>query len=227
MSNSPTITVEATGVASALPDIARINLFTFAEDPAPGDALTSCSLLTERVLGALRDAGVSPSDLETTSIDLNVQYKREPDDTEQSYRASSGLVATVRPPREAGRVISAAVEAAGTGVGINGVGFDVDDKAPLVSLARRDAVAEVMTAARELANAAGVALGPLVELSEGRPLHPFAPAGRPFAAAARRLSGGPPPVEIGELSVTVTVSAVFEVTPETAGCSIRPRRRQT
>jgi uncharacterized protein YggE len=84
-------------------------------------------------------------------------------------------------------------------------------------LARRDAVAEAMTAARELAEAAGVALGPLVELSEGRPLNPFGPPGRPFRAAARRSSGGPPPVEIGELSVTVTVSAVFEVTPETAG----------
>jgi len=214
MGNPPTITVEATGVASRPPDIARVNLFTFAEDPAPGDALTSCSHLTERVLAALRDAGVAPSDLETTSIDLNVHHKREPEDGVQLYRASSGLVATVRPPGEAGRVISVAVEAAGTGVGINGVSFDVDDKSPLVSLARRDAVANALSAARELANAAGVALGPLVELSEGRSPRPFAPAGVPIRAAARALSGGPPPVEIGELSATVTVSAVFEVTPE-------------
>ena len=36
MSNPATITVEATATAAAPPDIARIRLFTFAEDPAPG-----------------------------------------------------------------------------------------------------------------------------------------------------------------------------------------------
>ena len=219
MSNPPTISVEATGVASAPADVARINLVTFAADPAPGDAVTSFSLLTERVIGALRDAGVAPSDLATTSIDLNMAYDREPDDGLHMYRASSGLVATVRPPGQAGRVISAAVDAAGTGVGINGVSFDVDDKSPLVSLARRDAVESALSAARELANAAGMALGPLVELSEGGAPHPFAPRGGPvvFAAAHRKMSRGGPPVEIGDLSVTVTVSAVFEVTPEASG----------
>jgi hypothetical protein len=37
------------------------------------------------------------------------------------------------------------------------------------------------------------------------------------AAAGRTLGGGPPPVELGELSVTVTVSAVFEVTAAASG----------
>lgn len=220
MSNPATITVEATGIASAPPDIARVSLFTFAEDPAPGDALTSCSLLTERVLGALRDAGVAPSDLETTSIDLNVRHHREPEEAVPLYRSSSGLVATVRPPGDAGRIISVAVEAAGTGVGINDVAFDIDDRSPLTSLARRDAVANALTAARELADAAGVTLGRLVELGEGRGLRPpYLPSGLPMRAAAAggTLGGGPPPVELGELSVTVTVSAVFEVTAAVSG----------
>jgi uncharacterized protein YggE len=196
MSNPATITVEATGIASAPPDIARVSLFTFAEDPAPGDALTSCSLLTERVLGALRDAGVAPSDLETTSIDLNVRHHREPEEAVPLYRSSR------------------------TGVGINDVAFDIDDRSPLTSLARRDAVANALTAARELADAAGVTLGRLVELGEGRGLRPpYLPSGLPMraAAAGRTLGGGPPPVELGELSVTVTVSAVFEVTAALSG----------
>jgi hypothetical protein len=220
MSNPATITVEATGTASGPPDIARVSLFTFAEDPAPGDALTSCSLLTERVLGALRDAGLASSDLETTSIDLHVQHHREPEEAAPLYRSSSGLVATVRPPGDAGRVISIAVDAAGTGVGLNNVAFDIDDKAPLVSLARRNAVANALAAAHELAESAGVALGRLLELGEGRGLRPpYLPSGLPMraAAAGRALGGGPPPVELGELSVTVTVVAVFEVTSPVPG----------
>ena len=212
MGDQPTIRVEAIGTASAPPDIARVSLFTFAEDPAPGDALTSCSLLAERVLAALREAGVAPSDLETTSIELAQQYRRPNEEAVKDYRASSNLAVTVRPPSEVGRIIAAAVEAAGTGVGIHNVGFDVDDRAPLTSLARRDAVAKALTAAGELADAAGVELGRLVELVEGQGGRP--PGGRSIrmAAAARPL-GLPmqPPVELGELSVSVCVWAVFEV----------------
>ena len=100
MDDQPTITVEANGTASAAPDVARVRLSTFAEDPAPGDALTSCSLLTARVLGALREAGVSDSDLQTTSIDLNQHRIREterrdlPGD-ERPHRDRSGP-----PPRQ-------------------------------------------------------------------------------------------------------------------------------
>jgi len=212
MTDQPTITVDATGTASAPPDVARVRLFTFAEDPAPGDALTSCSLLTERVLTALRDAGVAASDMQTTSIELDVQHRRDADEMVQNFRASSSFVVTVRPPEDAGRIVATAVEAAGSGVGINGVSFDIDDRTALTSLARRDAVAGAVRAATELADAAEVVLGALVGLVEGggwRPLQPR-PAVRMAAAAAAM-----PPVEIGELGVSVSVSAVFEVGPRT------------
>jgi hypothetical protein len=213
MSNPATITVEATATAAAPPDIARIRLFTFAEDPAPGDALTSCGLLTERVLAALRAAGVAPADLETTSIDLNEHQRRDGESTVHGYRASASLSARVRPPQEAGRIVAAAVDAAGTGVGINNVSFDIDDRAPLVSLARREAVGLAVGAAKELAEAANLVLGALVELVEGQRERPRFGLGHFKAAARMAQTVAAPPVELGELSVAVTVSAVFEVAP--------------
>ncbi|MGA2529370.1 MAG: SIMPL domain-containing protein [Acidimicrobiales bacterium] len=213
MVKKATITVQATGSASAPPDNARIRLFVFAEDPAPGDALTSCSLLAERVLAGLRDDGVAPSDLETISIDLNEQHRRDGEASVSTYRASSSLLATVRPPKDAGRIIAAAVDAAGTGVGINNVSFDIDDRAPLLSAARRDAVVQAFSAAHELAETAGLVLGPLVDLAEGNWPRQF---GGDHFKRARPLSGAQivqsaPPLELGELSVAVTVTAVFEV----------------
>ncbi len=214
MTDQPTITVDATGTASAPPDVARVRLFTFAEDPAAGDALTSCSLLTDRVLTAIRDAGVAASDTQTTSIDLNFQHRRDADETVQSYRASSSFVVTVRPPEDAGRIVAAAVGAAGSGVGINGVSFDIDDRTALTSRARRDAVAGAVRAAAELADAAEVVLGPLVGLVEGGGWRPFQPRGAVRMAA---VAASAPPVEIGELGVSVSVSAVFEVVPRPSG----------
>jgi len=208
MSDKPTIRVEATGTASAAPDIARIRLFTFAEDPAPGDALTSCSLLTDRVLAALRDAGIASSDLETTSIDLNQQHRREAEASVQNYRASSSLVATVRPPADAGRIIAAAVDAAGTGVGINDVSFDIDDRAPLTSLARRDAVARAVSAAHELADAAGLVLAPFSSSSKVWGCnHTSGAAGSCLVPRQRKAHAADRGA--GELSMAVTVSAVF------------------
>jgi hypothetical protein len=200
-------TIEATGIASAPPDVARVRLVVFAEDPAPGTALTSCSLVTERVLSALRQAGVASSDLETASIDLSQQHRRDEQDT-FSYLASNSLVATVRPPEDTGRVVAAAVDAAGTGITVHNVNFDIGDRTSVTAQARRDAVAKAISAARELADAAGVVLGPLLELAEGVRHRPQ-PVGPRFMAAARTVQS--PPVELGELGVAVTVTAVFGV----------------
>jgi uncharacterized protein YggE len=212
MSNPSTITVEATGTAMAPPDVARIRLSTFAEDPAPGEALTMCSLLSERVLAALREAGVLPDDLESTSIELNEHYRHDTEPPVRLYRASAGLSATVRPPKQAGRVMAAAVDAAGTGVAINNVSFDIDDRAPLFSLARRQAVELAIGAAAELAEAAGMVLGALVELVEADRGRPRPERGQ-FKAARRAQAAGAPPVELGELSVAVSVAVSFEVAP--------------
>lgn len=211
MSERATITVAASGTASAPPDNTRIRLVSFADDPAPGDALTSCSLLTERVLSALREAGIAPADLETTSIDLNQRHVGGQEEM-VTYRASNSLVVTVRPPEAAGRVIASAVDAAGTGIVVNNVNFDIEDRASLASLARREAVARAFGAARELAEAAGVALGPLVELAEV--LGQWPPSrSQHLRRAAAMVPLSSPPVELGDLSVVVTVTAVFEVGP--------------
>lgn len=203
----PRITVEATGLASAPPDVARVNLVTFTTDPSPADALTGCTLLTERVLAAVRAAGVAEGDIETTAISLNQWWQEPKDRSGPAYRAESQLLVTVRPPGEAGRVVAAAVEAAGDGVGVNGVNFDLDDRLPLVARARRVAVERALEAAAELADAAGLSLGRLVELSEGGP--PLAHrAGRFLAVAASA-----PPIQPGDRTVSVVVTAVFEAAP--------------
>lgn len=213
MSEPPTIRVEATGTASARPDLVRVTLFTFAEDFEPAVALTAASRLCEVVLSALRGAGVADTDLVTTAIDLGEQHRPREGESGRAYRASTTIVVTVREPEAVGRTVAAAVGAAGTGVGVANVAFDVDDRAPLVSLARRRAVADALAAAGELADAAGLRLGRVLQLAEGgsgvRPLY-----GRPVRMAlARTASGGPtpPPVELGELSVSVGVTAEFEV----------------
>lgn len=69
---------------------------------------------------------------------------------------------TVRPPEGLGRVIATALDVAGTGIAVHNVSFDIDDRTSLTSLARRDAVTRDLNASRELAEAAGLVLGPLL-----------------------------------------------------------------
>jgi uncharacterized protein YggE len=90
-----------------------------------------------------------------------------------------------------------------------------------VSLARRDAVVQAIRAAGELAAAAGVHLGALLELAEGTGQRPLPPGMSFRRGLARPLAGAmpaaPPPVELGELTVAVAVAALFEVAGAVAG----------
>ena len=119
---------------------------------------------------------------------------------------------TVRPPEGLGRVIATALDVAGTGIAVHNVSFDIDDRGPVTSLARHDAVDRAMNAARELADSAGLVLGPLVKLVEGGGLQlRFGPG--PLMMRRGRIAQtlSAPPLELGELSVAVTVAVVFEV----------------
>jgi uncharacterized protein YggE len=77
---------------------------------------------------------------------------------------------------------------------------------PLAERARRAAVTDAVAKARTIAEAAGVVLGPILSIQEGR--SGFVPPGpRVFAATAE----GPPPVAAGEQTVTVSVTVTYTI----------------
>ena len=121
------------------------------------------------------------------------------------FVASNRVVVRVRDLGALGAILDGVMEDGANDFG--GLSFGLQEPEPLEAEARAEAVADAIEKARQLAQAAGVTLGPVQSIDEQsgglRPVMQM----REMAMAD---SGGVP-VAGGEVSVSVTVSMEFEI----------------
>ncbi|HEY4264939.1 MAG TPA: SIMPL domain-containing protein, partial [Micropepsaceae bacterium] len=132
-----------------------------------------------------------------------------PDAPEQrniiGYQVSNQVSVTLDDLSKLGAALDALVKSGANQLG--GVSFAIANPKPLADRARALAVAEAMAKAKTLAAAAGVTLGPLLSIQEGTSFRPT-PL---FEARAAVAAPAPPPVAIGEQSVTVNVTMTYAI----------------
>ena len=88
---------------------------------------------------------------------------------------------------------------------MNGLKFAIKKPAPLLALARADAVGDAKLRAQQYAAAAGLTLGPIQSLSEGG-AEPPRPMYSMMAMAAPAT-----PIAAGEESVNASVTIIWEI----------------
>jgi uncharacterized protein YggE len=204
-----TIMATATGRVAVRPDTAQVQLGAETRAPSLADATADVARRMTAVLERLRALGVAERDVTTVTyaIDPLVAPRRADEEPTRilGYRVANVVQARIRQLDAVGRVLDAAV-AAGANV-LRGPTFTVADPAAVEAQARALAVQNAAAKARQLAEAAGVALGELQLLTEGEPhVIPRFVEGR--AAAAPMAPG---PVEPGQLEITVTVTAHYRI----------------
>ena len=206
----PQIAVRGVGRVRRTPDVADLVLVIEAQRPTATEARDVAAGTADRVLDALRDAGIAPPDLRTAGID--VQPAWEHDDRGRARRVGFTVVhrlaARVRDLDAVGRTLDAALDRGATGV--EGVALGIADPTDAETDARRLAVADARQRAETIAAAAGVRLGALLTLSEGVSLAPPGPHGgreMRFAMAADAST----PVEAGSLEVSVAIEGIWEL----------------
>jgi uncharacterized protein YggE len=87
------------------------------------------------------------------------------------------------------------------------VSFTNEDPAPTIEAARKKAVADAIAKAGTLAQAAGVGLGRVLEITDQN----VAPAPMPIRAKAFDAAGAAVPVQAGENSYRIQVTVTFEL----------------
>lgn len=209
------IAVTGEGKMTAAPDMAILNLTVLREAKTAREAMTANNEAMAKVLEAMKAAGVEDRDLQTGSINIQLRYIY-PDDknglTEPSianYSVSNSLVVRVRDLSKLGTVLDESVT---LGVNQGGdVSFTNDDPAETINEARKRAVADAISKAKTLAEAAGVELGRVLEINEqSRPVMPM-PIARQFKAVAAAAPEDAVPVAAGENSYNVSVNVTFEI----------------
>jgi len=210
--NPGTISVSAEGEVSLPPDMARLILGVTAEARSSREALGAAGQAMQAVLDFVAAQGIEARDVQSSAIRLTPRYGRN-SQGQIDYRNISGYSAettisvTVRDLNIVGELLAGAVEAGANRV--DGITFELQNETEALDEARRQAVAEARRKAGLLADAAGVGLGPLLQLTEmGSPSYRMELA---TMAMDMRADIAPVPVAPGEISFSASVSLVYQI----------------
>ena len=162
----------------------------------------------QAILASLRTSGVADRDVRTSGLALEPAYEYPPNVPRllAGYTLRNAVVARLRDLDRVPEAIDGALGAGATS--LDGLTFDVADRAAPEAVAREAAVADALAKAAVLARAAGAAVGPVLSIADGftRP----DPVPGPMMMA-RQASGDSTPVEGGEQAIVVQVELVVEL----------------
>jgi len=201
----PSVTARGVGTVRGAPDTLTVALGVQTRAASAAAALADNSTRTTGLLDVLRGRGVADADLRTSRLSINPTYDQNGGIT--GYEVTNEVTATVRDIAGAGALVDAAAQATGDAARVERIAFAIDDDAEPRARARADAVRQAVTQARQLADAAGVTLGPILSIMEVTAGEPPQPAARDSAVAASAAV----PVEPGTQDVSVTVEVVHAV----------------
>lgn len=208
-----TINVSATSTIEREPDRAVVLLAVESQARTAREATQQNAQLMERVLAAIRQAGVRDEAIRTVSYELRPEYTRPDRDREPptivSYRNINMVQVRVDAIARVGAVIDAAL-----GAGANRVAhlnFELQDSDAARLDALRDAMAKARREADAIAAAAGQRLGEPITINVGqdhiRPPMPMARMEMDIAAVAPAA----PPIEGGQLAISASVHVVYRL----------------
>jgi uncharacterized protein len=209
---TPRIVVSGQGQAAIAPDMAWLDLSVMREADTARAALDQANEAVAGVIAALKQAGIEPRDLQTSGLSINPRYVYPQNNDGQpprivGYQVSNSLNVRVRDLARLGEVIDRAVT-----LGVNqggGIRFENDDPKEAIAQARKAAVAEAREKAQTLAEAAGVALGRVIEISESAPAMPPIPMAKAMRMEAAQDAAVP--IEAGENTYRVYVGVTYEI----------------
>lgn len=192
LAETPVVTIQVGESVASIPDLATISVGVMTTAPTAAAALAENSRKMERLMAAIRAAGVAEKDVQTTGIHLNAQYNYEnarrggtPEFT--GYQVANNVQVKLRDIEEVGDFLDAMVAAGGTH--IQGPYFSIEEPRPLIAQARRKALAEADAVARSYAEARGYSRARLISINEGGGY-----GGAPIIVTGFRGESGPPPV---------------------------------
>ena len=201
------IAVTGEGRVAVAPDMATVSFGVRREARAAGQAMTAASEAAAAVLATLADAGIASSDIQTTRIGLDPRYQHSNDGSPPritGYIASNDLSVRVRDLDGLGAVLDRVVTDGANS--FTGIAFGLADSGSREAEARAMAVRDARARAETLAEAAGVALGPVRTITEAGGVS----ASQPMLRGAM-MEAAAVPVAEGEIDVTVRVNVVFAI----------------
>ena len=209
-----TISLSATGTAEVAPDMAVLNLEVLREAKTARQALSANNKAMGGVIKALKQIGIAQKDLQTANFNIYPRYRPQKSNVRDNsgpqiigYAVNNGLTVRIRDLTILGPVLDKVVT-----LGVNSGGnvqFLNQDSTEAIAKARARAMKNAMAKAQTLIWAAGVKLGDIMSISEGRQNNRPVPVA--MARVAQRSAAESVPLATGENSYSVTVNVSWKI----------------
>ncbi len=209
------ITVEATGKAYVVPDIAELTLGLDVDSATADEAVQKNSETMNKVTAALKELGIDEKDIKTSYYNLSPKYNwtEAEGQTKDGFTLSHQVIVKIRDFEKIGEVISKSTEA-GANI-FTGVQFTLDDPESAKSIAREEAIAKAKEKAKEISAQSGLSLGKVLNFYEyqsggGTPMPYYEKAMESTMDMAQSVVTAPS-ITPGEQEVQLTVSLTYRV----------------
>ena len=204
------LSVSAQAEAKRVPDVATISAGVVTQAADANAAMRANAVQMDKVMAAIKAAGIAEKDIQTSGISVSPQYKYTDNQppTITGYQASNTVSIKVRKIDKIGEVLDALVASGANQV--NGPSFEIDQPEAVYDEARRAALEKAQQRAQMYAKSLGMKVRRIVSISEGggfQPPRPMMMAKASFDRAGAESS----PVSPGETTLTANLDVVFEL----------------
>ncbi|HEX8444190.1 MAG TPA: SIMPL domain-containing protein [Allosphingosinicella sp.] len=202
--------VIATGEVTRVPDIARINAGVVTQAPTATAAIEQNARQMAAVRAALRRAGIADRDIQTSTVNLNPDYRYVENQSPQlvGYRAGNEVTVRFRDIANTGRILDALV-AQGANQ-INGPMLGLDAPEAALDEARTAALRTAQARADLYARALGKRVRRVLSVSEAG--IGYQPVPRPMALEARGAAAmAQTKIDPGEQTVSISLTVSYEL----------------
>jgi uncharacterized protein YggE len=207
------VNVTGTGTTTVVPDSVRLSATVTSTASTSAAALSESSKSADTFRKTLIASGVLAQYIQTATLTVNPNYTYPPNGTPKitGYQATQQFTVVIRDAKNAGAIVSAAQNAVGNSLQINGTNAYVFDESAAEETARAQAIKIAKAKADSYATLAGAKLGKIITIDET--IQNATPQPIAFASMAKTATDAAPSaqIDLGQQDVTVTVTTEWAI----------------
>lgn len=205
------LSVSAQAQSRRVPDVASLSTGVVTRAADANAAMRANAEQMDKVMAAIRAAGIAERDIQTSGVNLNPDYRYEENKAPviTGYQASNTVNLKVRDLSRLGKALDALVASGANQV--NGPSFEIDQPEAAYDEARQAALKLARSRAEMYAKSLGLRVRRIVSISEGGGFRPPVPMMAMMATGSRAKAQADTAISPGETELSASLDVVFEL----------------
>lgn len=201
--------VDGIGKISQAPDSAHISFGVTKTATTVADAQNQTNSAISSILDSLKKLGIAEKDMQTTNYSVSPNYNFQAgNQTITGYTVTQQINLKLSPIEKVNQALDTITKNGANLVGQVSFGFSDELQKKLEDKARQMAVQDAKDKAQSLANASGIHLGQIIDVTESASPQP--PVIMPMAADAKDQGSAPTQITPGENTISTTVTLSYQ-----------------